>query len=110
MSSLHAHGKVKHDQPIPTGPREGMGHALREIWKVWPQMSDLFPVDAERARKEYKRMADFRRRVEQPFIRNKFGLWCPQCGEQIADWEWVGDCDCCGYPSQIEDYDNDEHC
>ena len=40
--------------------------------------------------------------MEAPFIRNQYGLWCPQCGEQIADWEWVGDCDACGYPSEIE--------
>jgi hypothetical protein len=50
-----------------------------------------------------RRMARLRAKAEAPFIRNEYGLWCPQCGEQIADWEWVGDCDCCGYPSEIEE-------
>lgn len=40
---------------------------------------------------------------EDAFIRNQYGLWCPQCGSQIAEWEWIGDCDACGYPSEIED-------
>jgi len=56
-----------------------------------------------------RRMARIRRAAEAPFTRNEYGLWCPQCGEMIADWEWVGDCDCCGYPREIEtDYDPDE--
>jgi methionyl-tRNA synthetase len=69
-------------------------------------MDDLFGHEPESSR---KRMARFRAKVEAPFIRNQFGLWCPQCGEQIADWEWVGDCDCCGYPSEVgDDSDDDE--
>jgi Zn finger protein HypA/HybF involved in hydrogenase expression len=52
-------------------------------------------------------MADLREQAEAPFIRNDHGLWCPQCGEMIAEWEWVGDCDACGYPSRIEDDDDD---
>lgn len=64
-------------------------------------MSDLFGETTESSR---RRMARFREKVEAPFIRNQFGLWCPQCGEQIADWEWVGDCDCCGYPREIEEW------
>ena len=32
------------------------------------------------------------------FIRNKFGLWCPNCQERI-DELWPVSCDCCGYPS-----------
>jgi len=23
--------------------------------------------------------------------------------EMIAEWEWIGDCDCCGYPSEIDE-------
>ena len=55
-------------------------------------------------------MERFRAKVEAPFIRNEFGLWCPNCGEQIADWEWVGDCDCCGYPrADCENFDDDDY-
>ncbi len=68
--------------------------------------TDMFGLDPKA---EAKRMRAFRKKVEAPFIRNKHGLWCPQCGEQIADWEWVGDCDCCGYPREIEDYRDDEY-
>ena len=67
-------------------------------------MTDLFDGKLGSDR---KRMARFRAKVEKPFIRNQYGLWCPQCGERIADWEWVGNCDCCGYPSVIEDDDDD---
>ncbi|API60574.1 hypothetical protein BSL82_15825 [Tardibacter chloracetimidivorans] len=51
---------------------------------------------------------DVREDMEAPFIRNEYGLWCPQCGERIADWEWIGDCDACGYPSEIEDDCDDD--
>ena len=71
-----------------------------------PTDSDLFgEVPSSRRRQ----MAAFRARVEAPFIRNQYGLWCPQCGEQIADWVWVGDCDCCGYPSEIESEADDDY-
>jgi len=42
---------------------------------------DLFTgteADPVRAR---RRMREFRKRVEAPFIRNEHGLWCPNCGE-----------------------------
>ncbi len=71
---------------------------------------DLFTgteADPVRAR---RRMREFRKRVEAPFIRNEHGLWCPNCGEQIADWEWVGDCDCCGYPRPgFDDFEDNRH-
>jgi hypothetical protein len=66
---------------------------------------ELLPVPEETAR---RRVARICAEIEAPFIRNEHGLWCPQCGELIAEWEWIGDCDACGYPSEIEDdYDDD---
>lgn len=61
---------------------------------------DMFGRDPKA---EAKRMREFRKRIEAPFIRNQHGLWCPQCDEQITDWGWINNCDCCGYPSEIED-------
>jgi hypothetical protein len=36
---------------------------------------------------------------EDDFVRNEYGLWCPQCGEKIREWEWIS-CDC-GYPGEV---------
>jgi hypothetical protein len=68
--------------------------------------SDLLGEQPESSRKRMSRLRD---EIEAPFIRNQHGLWCPQCGEQIADWEWIGDCDACGYPSEIEGEEDDYH-
>lgn len=39
------------------------------------------------------------------FIRNEYGLWCPNCQERI-DEMWPVSCDACGYPSpDCEDFD-----
>ena len=41
------------------------------------------------------------------FIRNEYGLWCPNCQERI-DEMWPVSCDACGYPSpDCDDFDGD---
>jgi hypothetical protein len=45
-----------------------------------------------------QKIRELRRRAEAPFIRNQYGLWCPNCQEQI-DEMWPESCDSCGYPS-----------
>lgn len=41
------------------------------------------------------------------FIRNEYGLWCPNCQERI-DEMWPDSCDACGYPSpDCDDFDAD---
>jgi len=45
-----------------------------------------------------ERIANLRRRAESPFIRNQYGLWCPNCEERIDEF-WPSSCDHCGYPS-----------
>lgn len=55
-----------------------------------------------------RRMAAIRKAAEAPFIRNQYGLWCPNCQEAI-DEMWPVNCDCCGYPSPDHDrYDEDD--
>lgn len=46
-----------------------------------------------------------------PFIRNEYGLWCPNCQERIDEF-WPVSCDHCGYPApdherfdEVDDYD-----
>lgn len=55
-------------------------------------------------------MRELRRLAERQFIRNKYGLWCPNCDEQI-DELWPDACDYCGYPKRgydrFEDDDED---
>lgn len=65
------------------------------------------PLGIESDQQARQRMRRALNEAEKPFIRNQYGLWCPQCGEMIAEWEWIGDCDCCGYPSEIEDEGDD---
>lgn len=50
-----------------------------------------------------ERMARLRDRAEKPFIRNEYGLWCPNCRERI-DEMWPDACDCCGYPDSQDDF------
>ena len=46
--------------------------------------------------------------VERHFIVNGFGIWCPNCDEQI-DYMWPESCDHCGYPhAGYERYDRDD--
>lgn len=41
------------------------------------------------------------------FIRNQYGLWCPNCQERI-DEMWPVSCDCCGYPAaDCDTFDDD---
>jgi predicted amidophosphoribosyltransferase len=45
---------------------------------------------------------------ESAFIRNQYGLWCPNCQERI-DEMWPVSCDCCGYPALDHDtFDGDD--
>ena len=47
-------------------------------------------------------------RAETPFIRNQYGLWCPNCQEAIDEF-WPESCDYCGYPSADYDrFDDDD--
>jgi hypothetical protein len=44
------------------------------------------------------------------FIRNEYGLWCPNCQERI-DELWPVSCDHCGYPDadfDCDQYDGDD--
>lgn len=43
------------------------------------------------------RMQKLRAKAESPFIRNQYGLWCPNCQEAIDEF-WPVSCDHCGYP------------
>jgi hypothetical protein len=46
------------------------------------------------------------------WTRNKFGAWCPGCGEHIADGSEDHDfgCSVCGYPERddLDDGDDDD--
>lgn len=57
---------------------------------------DLFPKPRRAS------MAALRRKAEEPFIRNEYGLWCPNCQEAI-DESWPASCDHCGYPKPDHD-------
>jgi predicted amidophosphoribosyltransferase len=41
------------------------------------------------------------------FIRNEYGLWCPNCQERIDEF-WPVSCDCCGYPAADHDRPRDD--
>jgi hypothetical protein len=43
-----------------------------------------------------ERLRQIRAAAERPFVRNRYGLWCPNCDEQI-DELWPDACDYCGY-------------
>jgi len=54
------------------------------------------------------KMCRLRKAAEAPFIRNDYGLWCPNCEERI-DEMWPDSCDCCGYPNKDYDrFDDDD--
>lgn len=44
-------------------------------------------------------MRAIRQAAESQFVRNRYGLWCPNCEERI-DELWPDACDCCGYPNK----------
>lgn len=45
--------------------------------------------------------------IDQHFVTNEHGIWCPNCQEQI-DYNWPVSCDHCGYPDpDHEDYDRE---
>lgn len=47
--------------------------------------------------------------MEGAFIRNEYGLWCPNCQERIDEF-WPVSCDHCGYPAADYDrFDQDDY-
>lgn len=46
--------------------------------------------------------------IDEHFIENEFGIWCPNCQAAI-DYFWPESCDHCGWPAEDhERYDLDD--